>query len=203
MKRRGGAVALPGERSSCTRRDGTGREAELAKEGGVALLIVGLESREPLTEERAKRVRPTGPVLRPNGRQGEGLGCGTHRAQDAGKSSGAFKEDANLEEWEEKYRESERTGKPTEDWEKYIQLWDANVGDLFLIPPGTTHGHGGNQMVIEMDTVPSVAGTAYSFFARDQGRRARWLKDNLRARPKGGPGFSSVRSDGMESVGWT
>jgi hypothetical protein len=124
-----------------------------------------------------------------------------------------FKEDANLEEWEEKCRWSEKTGKPIEDWERYIQLWDTNVGDLFLIPPGTTHGHGGNQMVVEMDTVPSVAGTEYSFFgydfrrptwddskksmtakpmrmhldhyfAHDQGRRERWVKDNLRARPK-------------------
>jgi len=124
-----------------------------------------------------------------------------------------FRDDANLEEWEEKCRESERTGKPIEDWEKYIKFWDTNVGDLFLIPPGTTHGHGGNQMVIEMDTVPSVAGTEYSFFgydfvrptwddrkktmtakpmwmhldhyfAHDQGRRAGWVKENLRARPK-------------------
>jgi len=124
-----------------------------------------------------------------------------------------FRDDADLEEWEEKCRESERTGKPIDDWEKYIQLWDTNVGDLFLIPPGTTHGHGGNQMVIEMDTVPSVAGTEYSFFGydfvrptwddrkksmtakpmrmhldhyfgHDQARRSGWVKESLRARPK-------------------
>src|SRR5690606_15127176 len=45
-----------------------------------------------------------------------------------------------------------------------------NVGDLFLIPPGTTHGHGGNQMILEMDTGPSVAGTEYSFFTYDFAR---------------------------------
>ena len=124
-----------------------------------------------------------------------------------------FKDNANLEEWEEKCRESDRTKKPIKDWQNYIQRWDTNVGDLFLIPPGTTHGHGGGQMVIEMDTVPSVAGTEYSFFGydfvrptwddkaktmtakpmrmhldhyfgHDQGRRASWVKDHLRARPK-------------------
>jgi hypothetical protein len=123
-----------------------------------------------------------------------------------------FRDDANLEEWEAKCRESDRSRQPIPDWQRYIKFWDTNVGDLFLIPPGTTHGHGGNQMVIEMDTVPSVAGTEYSFFgydfmrptwddktktmtakpmrmhldhyfAHDQGRRESWVKDNLRARP--------------------
>ena len=78
-----------------------------------------------------------------------------------------FKDDADLEEWERKCRESERNRQPIADWQKYVTFWDTNVGDLFLIPPGTTHGHGGNQMVIEMDTVPSVAGTEYSFFGYD------------------------------------
>jgi hypothetical protein len=123
-----------------------------------------------------------------------------------------FNDDADLEEWEAKCRESERTRRPIPDWQKYIKLWDTNVGDLFLIPPGTTHGHGGNQMVIEMDTVPSLAGTEYSFFgydfmrptwddaaksmtakpmrmhldhyfAHDQARRESWVKEHLRSRP--------------------
>jgi len=80
-----------------------------------------------------------------------------------------YKESANLEEWERLCRESEnRTVIP--DWEDYIKRWDTNVGDLFLIPPGTTHGHGGNQMILEMDTGPSVAGTEYSFFTYDFAR---------------------------------
>jgi hypothetical protein len=86
------------------------------------------------------------------------------------------------------------------------------VGDLYLIPPGTTHGHGGNQMVLEMDTVPSIAGTEYSFFMydfmrpswddttktmtgkpvkmhldhgfdQDQTRREDWVDKHLRAKP--------------------
>lgn len=80
-----------------------------------------------------------------------------------------YKESADLEEWERLCRESEnRTVIP--DWQDYIKRWDTNVGDLFLIPPGTTHGHGGNQMILEMDTGPSVAGTEYSFFTYDFAR---------------------------------
>lgn len=80
-----------------------------------------------------------------------------------------YKETADLEEWERLCRESENKN-VIPDWEDYICRWDTNVGDLFLIPPGTTHGHGGNQMILEMDTGPSVAGTEYSFFTYDFAR---------------------------------
>lgn len=78
-----------------------------------------------------------------------------------------FKKDADLEEWENKCRESWKKQEPIEDWKDFIKIWPTNVGDLFLIPPGTTHGHGGNQMVLEMDTVCSPCGTEYSFFTYD------------------------------------
>lgn len=80
-----------------------------------------------------------------------------------------YKEGADLEEWERLCRDSDNR-KVIPDWENYIRRWDSNVGDLFLIPPGTTHGHGGNQMILEMDTGPSVAGTEYSFFTYDFAR---------------------------------
>jgi hypothetical protein len=86
---------------------------------------------------------------------------------DAGTMMG-FKEDADLEEYERLCRES--NNKIAFDWQKFIKRWDTNVGDLFLIPPGTEHGHGGNQMILEMDTGPSVAGTEYSFFTFDFAR---------------------------------
>ncbi|MGI6112947.1 MAG: hypothetical protein ACOYEJ_02355 [Mahellales bacterium] len=124
-----------------------------------------------------------------------------------------YKEDVDLEEWERKCRESERNMTPIPDWKDYVANWDSNVGDLYLIPPGTTHGHGGNQMVLEMDTCPSIAGTEYSFFLYDyvrnswddktktmtgkpvkmhlehgfnmeQWRRENWVKDHLLAKPK-------------------
>ncbi len=81
-----------------------------------------------------------------------------------------FKEDANLEEWEQKCRESENIT-PIENWKDYIANHVSREGDLYLIPPGTVHGHGGNQMVLEMDTCPSVAGTEYSFFEYDFARK--------------------------------
>lgn len=81
-----------------------------------------------------------------------------------------FKEDADLEEWERKCRASKNLT-PIEDWKDYIANHVSNEGDLYLIPPGTVHGHGGNQMVLEMDTCPSVAGTEYSFFEYDFARK--------------------------------
>jgi hypothetical protein len=87
--------------------------------------------------------------------------------KDAGTMMG-FKESANLEEYESLCRESEN--KKVFDWQKFVCRWPTNVGDLFLIPPGTEHGHGGNQMILEMDTGPSVAGTEYSFFTYDFAR---------------------------------
>ena len=123
-----------------------------------------------------------------------------------------YEEDADLEEWEDKCRASENLT-PIENWKDYICNWPSNVGDLYLIPPGTTHGHGGNQMVLEMDTCPSIAGTEYSFFTydfarnswddstktmtgkpckmqlehsfdNDKFRRKQWVKDHLLARPR-------------------
>ena len=86
---------------------------------------------------------------------------------DAGTMMG-FKEGADLEEYERLCRES--NNQKVFDWQRFIRRWATNVGDLFLIPPGTEHGHGGNQMILEMDTGPSVAGTEYSFFTYDFAR---------------------------------
>lgn len=123
-----------------------------------------------------------------------------------------YHDDCDLEEWERKCRESNNLV-PIEDWKEYVCNWKSNVGDLYLIPPGTAHGHGGNQMVLEMDTSPSIAGTEYSFFQYDfarnswddntktmtgkplkmhlehgfdneRYRRESFVKDKLRARPE-------------------
>ncbi len=78
-----------------------------------------------------------------------------------------FKEEACLEEWERLCRESWKDKKPIPNWRDFIATHKTNVGDLFLIPEGTTHGHGGNQMVLEMDTCGNAAGGEYSFFGYD------------------------------------
>lgn len=82
-----------------------------------------------------------------------------------------FYNDADLEEWEAKCRKSNNQ-EVIEDWKDYVCNWESNVGDLYLIPPGTDHGHGGNQMVLELDTCPSIAGTEYSFFSYDFARNS-------------------------------
>ncbi len=124
-----------------------------------------------------------------------------------------FREDACLEEWEKLCRESWAEQKPIPNWQEYIANWETNVGDLFLIPEGTTHGHGGYQMVLEMDTCGNAAGGEYSFFGYDfmrptwddvngtmtgkpmkmhldryfnidKGCRASYVRDNLKPRAK-------------------
>ncbi len=80
-----------------------------------------------------------------------------------------YREDADLEEWEQLARDSDNR-KVIPNWRDFIANHTSRVGDLYLIPPGTAHGHGGNQMVLEMDTCPSIAATEYSFFTYDFAR---------------------------------
>ena len=146
--------------------------------------------------------------------------------RDAGTMMG-FKEDADLEEYERLCRES--NNRIPFDWQKFVKRWDTNVGDLFLIPPGTEHGHGGNQMILEMDTGPSVAGTEYSFFTYDfarhtwddtaksmtappmkmhlehsfrnnKWRREKYVQEHLRARPVVIDGDGDTRQDRFSTI---
>jgi hypothetical protein len=146
--------------------------------------------------------------------------------RDAGTMMG-FKEDADLEEYERLCRES--NNRIPFDWQKFVKRWDTNVGDLFLIPPGTEHGHGGNQMILEMDTGPSVAGTEYSFFTYDfarqtwddtaksmtappmkmhlehsfrnnKWRREKYVQEHLRARPVVIDGDGDTRHDRFSTI---
>jgi hypothetical protein len=145
---------------------------------------------------------------------------------DAGTMMG-FKEEADLEEYERLCRDS--NNRKVFDWQKFIRRWATNVGDLFLIPPGTEHGHGGNQMILEMDTGPSVAGTEYSFFTYDfarntwddkaksmtappmrmhlehsfrnnKWRREKYVQEHLRARPVVVRGDGDTRLDRFTTV---
>jgi hypothetical protein len=105
-------------------------------------------------------------------------------AYEGANSMMGFREGADLEEWERKCRESWEKQEPIPDWKEFIKIWPSNVGDLYLIPPGTTHGHGGNQMVLEMDTSASPCGTEYSFFTYDF-MRPSWddVKKTMTAKP--------------------
>ena len=86
-----------------------------------------------------------------------------------------FDDEADIEAWERKCKESDNI-EVIEDWKEFISNWQSREGDLYLIPPGTMHGHGGNQMVLEMDTNPSINGTEYSFFEYDFARNS-WDDD--------------------------
>jgi hypothetical protein len=146
--------------------------------------------------------------------------------RDAGTMMG-FLEEADLEEYERLCRES--NNQIAFDWQKFVKRWATNVGDLFLIPPGTEHGHGGNQMILEMDTGPSVAGTEYSFFTYDfarhtwddkaksmtappmkmhiehsfrnnRWRREKYVQEHLRARPEVVSGDGDTRMDRFSTI---
>jgi hypothetical protein len=146
--------------------------------------------------------------------------------RDAGTMMG-FREEADLEEYERLCRES--NNQISFDWQKFVRRWSTNVGDLFLIPPGTEHGHGGNQMILEMDTGPSIAGTEYSFFTYDfarptwddkaksmtgprmkmhiehsfrnnRWRREKYVEENLRAKPAVVHGDGDTRMDRYSSI---
>jgi len=43
----------------------------------------------------------------------------------------------------------------------------SKTGELHQIPPGTVHGTGGRQMILEVDTNPSRESTEYSFYLYD------------------------------------
>lgn len=65
------------------------RQAELAAERGVALLVEGFECRGTLPKEFTEKTRLPWTVCRPDERQDGGLDCGIHIAKDAGKPCSA------------------------------------------------------------------------------------------------------------------
>ncbi|MGB6648043.1 MAG: hypothetical protein WBG01_05850, partial [Bacteroidota bacterium] len=93
-------------------------------------------------------------------------------AYEGANTMHGFYEEADVEEFKRKCIESEREGIPF-DWTEYVKAWPSKAGDLYLMPAGTAHGTGGNQMILEMDTCPSIVGTEYSFFLYDF-RRPTW-----------------------------
>jgi hypothetical protein len=77
-----------------------------------------------------------------------------------------FKDDADIDEYIREVRLSAET-KQEFDWRKYIYEHPSKTGELHQIPPGTVHGTGGRQMILEIDTNPSRESTEYSFFLYD------------------------------------
>ena len=59
------------------------------------------------------------------------------------------------------------------DHDQYVNSWPSKPGDLFLIPAGTVHASGANQLVLEIDSDSGWAPTEYTFHIYD------YLRKNL------------------------
>jgi len=88
------------------------------------------------------------------------------RADEGACTMHGFKDDADIDEYIREIRQSAAT-KQEFDWRKYIYEHPSKTGELHQIPPGTVHGTGGRQIILEIDTNPSRESTEYSFFLYD------------------------------------
>ncbi len=112
-----------------------------------------------------------------------------------------LKEETDEEEFYEAVRKSEIQGVPL-DYEKYVNSIPSKVGDLFLIPAGTVHASGQNEVVLEIGNSygytfhiydylrPDLHGklrpihSLHAFQVMKFHRRASWVNQHLKQRPQ-------------------
>jgi len=88
------------------------------------------------------------------------------------KTYHGLKEGTDLDELRKLAIRAEKEGIPF-DYDQYIDSIKSKEGDLFLIPAGTVHASGANQLVLEIDTDPSKTSAEYTFHLYD------YLRPNL------------------------
>jgi len=94
-----------------------------------------------------------------------------------------FKDDADIDEYIEAVKSSAET-KQEFEWRKYIYEHPSKTGELHQLPPGTVHGTGGRQIILEIDTNPSRESTEYSFYLYDYCRpNYNYQKNDFTGRP--------------------
>lgn len=109
-----------------------------------------------------------------------------------------FKEDADVEEFVAETRRSEKDGRPV-DYENYIYSVESKPGIQVMIPAGTIHASGRNQVILEIGslTVGSYTYKMYDYVRKDldgnprpihtyhgdrvlkRGHKGRWVEENL------------------------
>jgi mannose-6-phosphate isomerase class I len=84
-----------------------------------------------------------------------------------------FQEDINKEEFRNTLEESFKYSRPV-DVKKYVQTFPAKKHDLFLIPNGTVHCSGKDNLVLEISATPYI----FTFKMYD------WLRPDLNGNPR-------------------
>jgi mannose-6-phosphate isomerase class I len=84
-----------------------------------------------------------------------------------------FQENIDKDAFKAVLEESFNTGSPI-DVEKYVQVFPAKKHDLFLIPNGTVHCSGKNNMVLEISATPYI----FTFKMYD------WVRPDLSGNPR-------------------